>query len=109
MVTAIAIESFRKGRPVPAFIIRKQPKGHGTGQWIEGIKNLREGMRVALVEDTVTTGGSALKAIKNAEEAGLKIVIVICLCDREEGAREAIEEAGYRFESIFTKSDLLRS
>jgi orotate phosphoribosyltransferase len=107
IVTAIAIESQRRGQPVPAFIIRKQAKGHGTGQWIEGMKNLREGMRVAIVEDTMTTGGSGLKAVRHAEEAGLKVEIVLCICDRQEGAREAVEQAGYRFESLFTKADFM--
>ena len=107
MVTAIAIESHRRGRPLPAFIIRKSPKGHGTGQWIEGRKNLRDDMRVAIVEDTVTTGDSALEALRHAEEAGLTVALVLCLCDRQEGARETIEQAGHTFLSIFTRSDLV--
>lgn len=106
MVAAVAVESFRRNRPLPAFIIRKTPKGHGTGQWIEGLKNLKEGMSVAIIEDTVTTGGSALEAAKHAEEAGLKIAVFICMCDRQEGARQAIEEAGYLFHAMITRSDL---
>ena len=108
IVTAIAIASFDRGRPIPAFIIRKAPKGHGTGQWIEGMKNLRPGMKVAIVEDTMTTGGSALSAAEKAREAGLEVALVVCLCDRLEGAREAVEAAGYRFAAVFTRPDLER-
>jgi orotate phosphoribosyltransferase len=74
-----------------AFYVRKEPKGHGTGQWIEGAKSLRPGMPVAILEDVVTTGGSALKAIARAREFGLEVALVLGLVDREEGGREALE------------------
>jgi orotate phosphoribosyltransferase len=60
IATAVAMTSSLAGSPVPAFIIRKEPKGHGTGQWLEGRKNLTPGARVVIVEDVLTTGGSAL-------------------------------------------------
>lgn len=107
IATALSLVSHLEGRPVPAFIIRKEPKGHGTGAWLEGRKNLAEGARVVIVEDVVTSGGSSLKAIKRAEEEGMTVLGVVTLVDREEGGRENIEQAGYWLKAIFTKSDIL--
>jgi len=107
IATALSLTSFLEGRPIPAFIIRKEPKGHGTGAWLEGRKNLFDGARVVIVEDVVTSGGSSLKAIKRAEEEGMNVLGVVTLVDREEGGRENIEKAGYWLKSIFTKSDIL--
>ncbi|MEA5113943.1 MAG: orotate phosphoribosyltransferase [Geobacteraceae bacterium] len=107
IATALSLTSFIEGRPMPAFIIRKEPKGHGTGAWLEGRKNLFAGARVVIVEDVVTSGGSSLKAIKRAEEEGMTVLGVVTLVDREEGGRENIEKAGYWLKSIFTKSDIL--
>ncbi len=107
IATALSLTSFVEGRPMPAFIIRKEPKGHGTGAWLEGRKNLFDGARVVIVEDVVTSGGSSLKAIKRAEEEGMTVLGVVTLVDREEGGRENIEKAGYWLKSIFTKSDIL--
>jgi orotate phosphoribosyltransferase len=107
IATATSVVSFLEGRPIPGFIIRKEPKGHGTGAWLEGRKNLKPGSRVVIVEDVVTSGGSSMKAIKRAEEEGLKVLGVVTLVDREEGGRENIEKEGYWLKSIFTKSDIL--
>ena len=91
LASAVATVSYIAGRPVTAFYVRKEPKGHGTGQWLEGTKSLRPGMPVAILEDVVTTGGSALKAIARVREFGLKVQVVLGLVDREEGGREALE------------------
>jgi orotate phosphoribosyltransferase len=107
IATATSVVSFLEGKPVPAFIIRKEPKGHGTGAWLEGRKNFKPGSQVVIVEDVVTSGGSSIKAIKRAEEEGLKVLGVVTLVDREEGGRENIEKEGYWLKSIFTKSDIL--
>jgi len=107
IATAVSVVSFLDGRPLPAFIIRKEPKGHGTGAWIEGGKNLRRGARVVIVEDVVTSGGSSLKAIRRAEEEGLEVLGVVTLVDREEGGRENIEKCGYWLKAIFTKSEIV--
>jgi orotate phosphoribosyltransferase len=88
---------------IPGFIVRKKAKEHGTRQRIEGI--LQPGWNVLIVEDVATTGGSALEAIQAAEEAGAKVVKVISVVDREEGAKEAL--AKYDFDPIFRKSDLV--
>jgi orotate phosphoribosyltransferase len=107
IATATSVVSFLEGKPVPGFIIRKEPKGHGTGAWLEGRKNLKPGARVVIVEDVVTSGGSSIKAIKRAEEEGLKVLGVVTLVDREEGGRENIEKEGYWMKSIFTKAEIL--
>jgi orotate phosphoribosyltransferase len=107
IATAIAMTSSLAGNPVPAFIIRKEPKGHGTGQWLEGRKNLPAGARVVIVEDVLTTGGSALKAVERAREEGLEVIGVISLVDREEGGREAVEAVGLPLRAIFTKSEVV--
>jgi len=106
MVTAIAIASLEDKSPVPAFIIRKEAKKHGTGQWIEGGENLRPGMKVAIVEDVVTTGASTLRAVERAEQEGLVVSLVLVLVDREEGGRENIEEKGYRLVSLFGRREI---
>jgi orotate phosphoribosyltransferase len=92
LASAVATMSYLGGRPLQAFYVRKEAKGHGTGQWLEGIKSLRPGMPVAILEDVVTTGGSAMKAIARAREFGLQVSLTIGLVDREEGGREALEK-----------------
>jgi orotate phosphoribosyltransferase len=107
IVTAISIVSYLEGSPIPAFIIRKEPKKHGKASWIEGEKSLKPGTRVAIVEDVVTTGGSMLKAIEIVKDQGLEVVQVLALVDREEGGRENLAKEGYNLESIFTKTDIV--
>lgn len=106
IVTAVSLTSALRGTPIPAFIIRKEPKKHGTAQWVEGSKNLKPGMQVAIVEDVVTTGASTLRAIERAEEAGLVVVRVLCIVDRNEGGAEFLLERGYRLEPMFRKEDV---
>ena len=77
LASAVSTLSYVAGRPLPAFYVRKEAKGHGTGGWIEGTKSLRPGMPVAILEDVVTTGGSALKAIARVREHGLKVAIIL--------------------------------
>ena len=107
IATATSIAAQLEGSSIHAFIIRKEPKGHGTGQWLEGRKNLPPGSRVVIVEDVTTTGGSSLKAVERAKEEGLEVVGIVTLVDREEGAREAIEGAGQILRTIFTKSEVV--
>ena len=106
IVTAVSLTSALLGKPIPAFIIRKEPKKHGTSQWVEGMKNLRPGMRVAIVEDVVTTGASTLRAIERAEDAGLSVSRVLAIVDRNEGGAATIAEKGYRLEAMFLKEDV---
>jgi len=107
IATATSIVANLAGRQMHAFIIRKEPKGHGTGQWLEGRKNLPAGTRVVIVEDVVTTGGSSMKAVRRAEEEGLVVLGIVTLVDREEGGRENIEAEGYWLKALFTKSQLV--
>lgn len=101
---AIAHRSYLDGRPLDAFSVRKEPKGHGRGRQIEG--SSVEGRRVLVVEDVITTGGSALRACGAVQDAGGAIVAVLALVDREEGGREALESEGHRVLSLFRLSEL---
>ncbi len=107
IVTAVSIASFLEGTPIPAFIVRKEAKGHGTGNYIEGLGNMTEGCTVALVEDVVTTGGTLLKVIDRVEDAGFKVGLVVTLVERQEGGEEILQQAGYPLKAIFTREELL--
>jgi orotate phosphoribosyltransferase len=102
---SIAYTSWLAGEPLHAFSVRKQGKQHGTGRRIEGC--FEAGQRVLIVEDTITTGGSALEACRAVEEAGGEVVGVISVVDRESGGREAIERQGYRVLTLVRASELL--
>lgn len=86
--------------PLRGFMVRKQSKGHGTNQYIEG--PVRAGDRVVVVEDVVTTGGSSLEAIDRLEAAGICVLGVIAIIDRKEGGAEAFATKGYVFRSLLT-------
>jgi len=107
IATATSIAAHLDGAEVHAFIIRKEPKGHGTGQWLEGRKNLPPGSRVVIVEDVTTTGGSSLQAVERAEEEGLVVLGIVTLVDREEGARNKIESAGQQLRAVFTRTEVV--
>jgi len=107
LASAVALTSFLEGEPVDAFIVRKEPKGHGTGQWIEGRRTLPDGSRVAVLEDVVTTGGSALKALERCRSENLVPVACFALVDRMEGGREAIEAAGVPVDALYSRRDFL--
>ncbi len=107
LVTAISIMSLIERKPIPAFIIRKEAKGHGTESWIEGKSNLLPGSPVALVEDVVTTGGTLIKAIKRTCQEGFNPVLILTLVDREEGGKEALESLGFSLVSLFTRKDII--
>ncbi len=107
IVTAISLTAALEGVDLPAFIIRKDAKGHGMGNRIEGLGNLGKGMKVAIVEDVVTTAASTLSAIEAAQAAGLEVVQVLCLVDREEGGSENLAARGFSLEALYTKTTLL--
>jgi orotate phosphoribosyltransferase len=103
---AISYASALEGRTlVRAFTVRKEPKPHGTGQLIEG--PFRTGDRVAVVEDVITTGSSALRAARAVRAAGGQVVGVLALVDREEGGLEAIERAGLQVRSLTRASEII--
>ena len=105
IATAVAIVSSLEGSPIPAFIVRKETKGHGTQKEIEGY-NGEPGSRVIVVDDVCTTGDSILKAAEKAEEAGYQVVAAFCVVDREEGGTEIIAKK-YPFYPLFTAKELL--
>lgn len=102
---AIAYASASSDRPIRAFTVRKQPKGHGTGKLIEG--PFRAGDRVAVIEDVITTGGSAAKAIDAVRAAGGTVAGVLALVDREEGGRETLEGMGVQVVALARASDIV--
>jgi len=106
LVAAVLAASAAQGEPTPllGFFVRKQAKQHGLGRRIEGA--FEPGRPIALVEDTVTTGGSTLDAVDAVEQAGGKVARVICLVDRGEGGADAFARRGLRLESLYTRGDL---
>ncbi len=98
MITAVALVSHQEGKPIPSFIVREEPKKHGTQRKIEG--HLKEGSRVAIVDDVITTGGSVRKVIEAVEEVNCKVVKIIVIVDRHEGGSDKLKEKGYNFMSI---------
>jgi orotate phosphoribosyltransferase len=102
MATATVLHYHRQGRTLEGFFVRKQAKGHGSQERIEGV--LPPGARVAIVDDVLTTGGSALQAVQEVECAGGRVVAVVCIVDRLEGAREVFAPK-YEYRPIFTIRD----
>jgi orotate phosphoribosyltransferase len=102
---AISYASASARRPVRAFTVRKEAKSHGTGKLIEG--PFSKGDRVVVIEDVITTGGSALRAIEAVRAAGGQVIGVLSVVDREEGGREAIEAAGTPVVSIARVAEIL--
>ncbi|UKO97349.1 orotate phosphoribosyltransferase [Nostoc sp. UHCC 0870] len=105
IVSAVSVVSAYENRPIPALIIRKEAKGHGTKAYIEG-PNLPEGAKVVVLEDVVTTGQSAMKAVERLRAAGYVVDEVISLVDRQQGGAEFYQSVGLKFEVVFTIKDL---
>jgi orotate phosphoribosyltransferase len=105
LATATSLVSFQRGRPRAAFLVRKEPKGHGTNQWLESTR-LAEGASVVVLEDVVTTGAATLKAIERARQTGLQVIHAIGLVDRLEGGREAVTKE-VPLTTLFTRLDFL--
>lgn len=105
IVASIALLSHVQGRDLTGLIVRKEPKKHGTMSFIEG-PSIEGGAKVAVVDDVITSGASLLRAIERLDAAGYRPVQALSILDRLEGGREAIEAAGYKLQSIFTKEDL---
>lgn len=102
MAAVLAQRYHQEGRKLEGFFVRKQPKGHGSQERIEGV--LKSGMRVAVLDDVLTTGGSVQQAIVEIEKAEAKIAAVVCIVDRLEGARELLAPK-YDYRPIFTIRD----
>jgi len=105
LANALAVISYQQGKPIKAFIVRKDVKDHGTKSNIEG--DVRTGERVVILDDVITTGGSTITAIEKAKGAGLVIDRVIALIDREEGGRENILAHIPRVDAVVTRSEIM--
>jgi orotate phosphoribosyltransferase len=106
IAAAVAVESLRDGEPLDAFLVRKEPKPHGTRRLIEG-PDLPAGTRVAVVDDVLTTGGSLLRAIEAVRGAGWSLVAAFVVVDRQEGGREEVERTGVPLDALFTVAEIL--
>jgi len=100
IATAVSLVSHLEGRNIPAFIVRGGVKEHGTQKVIEG--PVKDGSRVAIVDDVLTTGGSIIKAIEAVEAKGCSVVKVVVLLDRQQGGVDEIRRRGYDLAAIFT-------
>ena len=105
MVSSVSVVSVYENRPIPALIIRKEAKGHGTKAYIEG-PELSPGANVVVLEDVVTTGQSALKAVQRLTDAGYSVDKVIALVDRHQGGAELYQNAGLNLESLYSINQL---
>jgi len=105
IVASISVLSHLEGRDLPALIIRKESKKHGTMKFIEG-PVLPKGTKVAVVDDVVTTGSSLIKSIDRLRAEGYEPVQVMAILDRQEGGRETLASKGFQLESLFTRDDL---
>lgn len=101
MVSAVSVVSAYENAPLPALIIRKKPKGHGTQAYIEG-PSLATGAKVVVLEDVVTTGGSALTAVERLQDAGYEVTEILALVDREQGGRELYQSKEIKFQALFS-------
>ncbi|MDP8962525.1 MAG: orotate phosphoribosyltransferase [Cyanobacteriota bacterium] len=101
IVSAVSVVSAYENRPIPALIIRKEAKGHGTMAYIEG-PSLPTGAKVVVLEDVVTTGQSAMKAVERLRGASYSVEQVIALVDRQQGGAELYQSAGLKFETVFS-------
>ncbi len=110
LVSQVAMLSHSTDRPLPGFFVRKAVKDHGNQKLIDGVnKDDLKGKRVAILEDVTTTGESAMRAIKAAQDAGAKIELVRAIVDREEGAAEFFAKQGIAFQWLFRASELLQA
>jgi orotate phosphoribosyltransferase len=105
IVSAVSIVSAYSNQPIPALIIRKEPKGHGTKAYIEG-PNLTPGARVVVLEDVVTTGKSALQAVERLTACGYRVTQIIALVDREQGGAELYQSQGIEFKALFSIKEI---
>ncbi len=105
MVSAVSVVSAYENNPLPALIIRKQPKGHGTKAYIEG-PSLAKGAKVVVLEDVVTTGGSALTAVERLQDAGYEVTQILSLVDREQGGGELYQSKDIKFTALFSIKEI---
>lgn len=105
MIGAVGVLAAQQGRRFNSFIIRKEPKGHGKQNMIEGPK-LKEGGRVVIVDDVATTGKAFVHSLNVLQPLGITVAKAICIVDRDEGASEAVAAKGCQLHSIFKASEI---
>lgn len=106
IVSAVSVAAHLQSRDIKGFLVRKEAKGHGTQSQIENMPP--KSTPVVIVDDVITTGGSALKAAQVAKEAGLNVALALCLVDRLQGGEDAFRALGIPFGSIFTIDDFMK-
>jgi orotate phosphoribosyltransferase len=106
IATAVSLAAYAQGTDWPAFIVRKEAKGHGTGRYVEGHENLKPRAKLVVLEDVVTTGGSSVKAIERLRAEGYDPVAVFTVVDREEGGESALQAQGLEFLRILSLSEI---
>lgn len=104
LCSAVSLTAYLAGTELPAVYVRKEPKGHGTGAYLEGIAAIPRGTSVVLLEDVITTAGSSLKAAARLREHGFNVTDVIALVDREAGGREALAAADLTLHALYSRS-----
>jgi orotate phosphoribosyltransferase len=107
LASAVSLVSFQRGKPLNALYVRKAKKDHGTTKLVEGDKSLKPGLKVALLEDVVTTGGSSLKAVESLKAAGAQVVGIVALVDRLEGGADTIRASGLPLVTLATRADFI--
>jgi orotate phosphoribosyltransferase len=103
ITASIVVLAGQRGLPLRGFMVRKEPKTHGTGKLVEG--PVTPGMKCVIVEDVITSGGSALRAVESAKDFGMEVLGIYGVIDRLEGGREAIEHAGLPLTTLLTIND----
>ncbi len=107
LASAVACASWAEGDPIDAVYIRKSSKAHGTRKLLEGADRLGPNAKLVIVEDTVTTGGSTLRAVQAVRDAGFDVAGVIAVVDRLEGGAAAIRDAGVAFSTLYDRTDFM--
>jgi orotate phosphoribosyltransferase len=105
LVAGVMWWSHEQGRPLEGFLVRKNPKDHGMRGQVEG--NLAGHKRVAILDDVITSGDSALIAAEAAESYKAEVVRVLCVVDRAQGASQIFQQRGYPFSALYTIDELL--
>jgi orotate phosphoribosyltransferase len=109
LVASVTTMSHAAERPVTGFFVRKDVKGHGTKKKVEALSGSLQDKNVVILEDVTTTGDSAMQAVEAAREQGARVVLVLSIVDREEGAAEFYVKAGIPFDWLFRASEFLAS
>src|SRR6185503_16544221 len=107
LASAVSLTSHLQGRDLPALYVRKQKKDHGSERLVEGDKALFPGIRVVMLEDVITTGGSTLRAVESLRQAGANVVGIAALVDRKESGAETIRAAGLPLVTLATRDDFM--